>query len=112
ETINTLWATFEVQFAALIKEQGREPTLTQSEYADWFMTEILADSLGYAGTEMIRRTIGLSHVADLESIEDAEARAGAERVSIEVAQHLIKYRSGFTDMASVCGWISSHYKML
>lgn len=112
ETIKTLWATFEIQFTTLIEEQGCEPTLSQTEYVDWFMAEIFTDSLGYAGTEMIRRTIGLSHVADLESIENAEARAGAERLSLEVAQHLIKYRSGFTDMASVCGWISSHYKLL
>lgn len=112
ETIATLWNDFSAEFVALINECGREQTLSQSGYVRWFMGEVFADALGYAGIEMIRRTIGLSHVADIESIDNLEVRAGAERLSLEVAQYLIKQRSEFNDIESVSDWISSHYNLL
>jgi 5-methylthioribose kinase len=49
--------------------------------------------LGYAGTEVIRRTIGLAHVLDIESIEDAQQRAESERLALTLGQLLIKERA-------------------
>jgi 5-methylthioribose kinase len=35
-----------------------------------FLAELWADTLGFAGVKMIRRIVGVSHVADLEEIDD------------------------------------------
>ncbi len=96
EGVKTLWNTFEQRFLQHMQTETRDPSLQLDEYADWYMSELLADSLGYAGAEMIRRTIGLAHVLDLESIEDAERRADSERLALKLGQILIKQRSAFT----------------
>ncbi|MBR9867696.1 MAG: S-methyl-5-thioribose kinase [Oceanospirillales bacterium] len=96
EGVKTLWNTFEQRFRQYMQTETRDPSLQLDEYADWYMSELLADSLGYAGAEMIRRTIGLAHVLDLESIEDAERRADSERLALKLGEILIKQRSAFT----------------
>ena len=96
EGVKTLWNTFEQRFLQHMQTETRDPSLQLDEYADWYMSELLADSLGYAGAEMIRRTIGLAHVLALESIEDAERRADSERLALKLGQILIKQRSAFT----------------
>jgi 5-methylthioribose kinase len=54
---------------------------------------VLRDAAGFAGAKMLRRIVGFAHVADLDSIEDEEARAGAERLAIRSARELITGRS-------------------
>ncbi len=99
--MQTLWQTFEQRFRAHMSAEIRDPSLQLNEYADWYISELLADTLGYAGTEMIRRTIGLAHVMDIESIEDAERRADSERLALTLGQILIKQRTTLSSIAEV-----------
>ncbi|WP_299199088.1 S-methyl-5-thioribose kinase [uncultured Amphritea sp.] len=99
--IKTLWHTFEQRFREHMLAETRDPSLQLSEYADWYIAELLADSLGYAGTEVIRRTIGLAHVMDIESIEDAERRADSERLALKLGQILIKERAALDSIDQV-----------
>ena len=55
-----------------------------------FLTQILRDAVGYAGAEMIRRTVGLARVADLEKIEDMAVRVRAKSLAIRIGQRLIR----------------------
>ncbi len=99
--MQTLWQTFEQRFRAHMSAETRDPSLQLSEYADWYIAELLADTLGYAGTEIIRRTIGLAHVLDIESIEDEERRADSERLALKLGQILIHERTTLTRMDQV-----------
>eukprot|EP01032_Pedospumella_encystans_P025258 gene25258-28555_t len=40
-----------------------------------FLTSLWRDSLGFTGSKMLRRLVGISHVEDMESIADTEARS-------------------------------------
>ncbi|BBB25593.1 S-methyl-5-thioribose kinase [Amphritea japonica] len=97
-SIETIWDTFDQRFRDHIQQETQEPSLKLPEYIDWYMQELLADSLGYAGTEMIRRTIGVAHVDDVESISDPKKRADSERLSLVLGQILIKDRAGFRNI--------------
>mgnify|MGYP000061571097 CR=1 FL=1 len=101
QVINELWDEFETCFRQLVLEHGTEPSLAVPEYIDWFLKEIFSDSLGFAGTEIIRRTIGLAHVADIEEIHDLEKRAEAERLALSLGRRLIKSRYEIADVASI-----------
>ena len=59
------------------------------------------DALGFAGCEIIRRILGLAHVADFESISDERVRAGCERWALRFARALLVDRDQFPDMASI-----------
>lgn len=45
--------------------------------------------MGYCGSELIRRTIGLAHVADLDSIADDEMRRACQRHALSLGRTLI-----------------------
>ncbi len=53
------------------------------------MRQLLRDATGFAGAEMIRRTIGLAHVADLDTIVDSTARARAKTAALVCGRWLI-----------------------
>ena len=54
-----------------------------------YMKRLWRDSIGFAGAKMIRRIVGIAHVADLESIEDPDIRSNCEKKSIVLAKRLI-----------------------
>ncbi|MFE8115022.1 S-methyl-5-thioribose kinase [Brenneria goodwinii] len=87
--IRTLWNTFAGRFLSLSRHHGREPSLAESGYAERFLQQVWQDSVGYCGTELIRRTIGLAHVADLDDIQDDEARAACQRHALHLGRTLI-----------------------
>ncbi|QTF07349.1 S-methyl-5-thioribose kinase [Brenneria izadpanahii] len=87
--IRTLWNTFAERFSLLNRHHGREPSLAASGYAEQFLRQVWRDSVGYCGTELIRRTIGLAHVADLDSIQDDDARAACQRHALHLGRTLI-----------------------
>jgi len=99
--ICTLWQTFEQRFRHHMAEQTNDPSLQLPEYADWYLKQLLADSLGYAGTELIRRTVGLAHVMDIESIADENKRADSEILAVNLGEMLILERESFVSMTDV-----------
>jgi 5-methylthioribose kinase len=68
-------------------KRGAEEALraTQKKY----LSDVLRESLGYAGAKMTRRVVGIAHVADLESIEDPDIRAKCELAALACGRRLI-----------------------
>lgn len=65
------------------------------EFKAWYLESILSDAAGYAGTEIIRRTIGDSKVAEVSSVEDKSLRIPMEKALIQWGKTLIKERDTF-----------------
>uniref|UniRef100_A0A7S0R8Q8 S-methyl-5-thioribose kinase n=2 Tax=Pyramimonas obovata TaxID=1411642 RepID=A0A7S0R8Q8_9CHLO len=66
---------------------GGQAALAAAQSA--LMAEVFRDTLGFCGAEIIRRTVGIAHVEDLESIQDPEVRAACERRAIKLARTLL-----------------------
>lgn len=108
ETIERFWNGFEHRFIELwlanrtgdafppdLFEQADGPgsdagrrSLGQAQHG--FMRELFVDSIGYAGSSMIRRILGLAHNIDMEWIEDQKRRAACERRTLGLAIDLVK----------------------
>ena len=89
QDVRELWLIFADRFLALCHQHSRDATLALPGYAELFLQQVWADAVGYCGTELIRRTIGLAHVADLDSITDAEMRAECQRNALNLGRALI-----------------------
>jgi 5-methylthioribose kinase len=89
QDVRELWLIFADRFLALCHQHSRDATLALPGYAEQFLQQIWIDAVGYCGTELIRRTIGLAHVADLDSITDAEMRAECQRNALNLGRALI-----------------------
>lgn len=90
DTVQSVWTEFESRFRALWAEHAVDRLLRESGYLDIFMQELLHDTFGYTGCKMVRRIVGLAHVADIDGIEDAELRNRARRVALAIGTELIK----------------------
>lgn len=114
ETIGALWHGFEAQFLTLWRqhaggdafpaglfdsEAGRAALDAQRQRV---MAAILADALGFAGTKMVRRILGLAHVEDFEAIADPNARAIGEIRALLLARALILEREKIASITEVC----------
>jgi 5-methylthioribose kinase len=89
ESIQTLWVTFKTRFLKRVSEKTDEPTFQSAAFAKDFLDRVWHESVSFAGTEMIRRTIGLAHVADLDRIDDDALRAKSERWAILLGREMI-----------------------
>ncbi|HDL7497238.1 TPA: S-methyl-5-thioribose kinase [Yersinia enterocolitica] len=87
--IHILWETFSHSFLALCKEKIQDSALATAGYARLFLQQVWQDAVGYCGSELIRRTIGLAHVADLDSIADDEMRRACQRHALSLGRTLI-----------------------
>ena len=54
-----------------------EPMAKMPGFKSWYLSGILADTAGYAGTEGLRRIHGMANVKDITSIEDVGKRTRA-----------------------------------
>ncbi|WP_299998134.1 S-methyl-5-thioribose kinase [uncultured Cedecea sp.] len=89
DDIRVLWSTFAERFATLAHNSTRDSALATPGYVELFLEKVWTDAIGFCGTELIRRTVGLSHVADLETIQDEEMRLACISSAIELGRFLI-----------------------
>lgn len=91
-TIFTIFNLFIDKFRNKYNKLVKDPMYTNEEFMEWYLSEVLADSLGYAGLEIIRRVVGDAKVMEITSITDTEKRVIVERELIEKGIELIKKR--------------------
>jgi len=98
DTVVRVWHEFETRFRALWAEHAVDRMLRESGYLDIFLRELLQDTFGYAGCKMVRRIVGLSHVADIDGIPNDELRNRARRVALAIGTALIKHHRSATSI--------------
>lgn len=90
-TIMNVWNGFETKFRALWEEHGTDRLAKSAPgYLDYYMAQIMQDSIGYAGAKMVRRIVGLAHVADIDRIPDEADRERAQRLALAIGTELIR----------------------
>jgi 5-methylthioribose kinase len=107
--LTAIWTTFVSEFTALWRERGSlaeanlynpRLDLASPAFSDraltWRVQQIWHDALGFAGCEVIRRILGLAHVADFETIADPDRRADCEQRAILLARELLIERSRYS----------------
>ena len=107
-----LFETFEQTFVSLWKHHHNDhlvstgyayegggfdnnPQLLDSAISKW-MSELWLDTLGFAGIELIRRIVGIAHVADLKDIPDENIRGECEKRCLSFARVLMLYSKSST----------------
>ena len=69
----------------LWEKYSNDKLLKNEKFRDYYIENIVKDSLAYAGTEIIRRTIGDAKVLGLTSLESSEKKLQFERELINQA---------------------------
>lgn len=73
----------------LWEKYSNDKLLKNKKFRDYYIENIIEDSLSYAGTEMIRRVVGDAKVLELTSLENSEKKLQLERELISKAISMI-----------------------
>jgi len=89
--------TFLATYESVFREQWEGFAVAPFRDADGLVDDVLkttlADAFGFAGCELIRRTIGLAPVADLEGIASKAERIDRKRHALRTGVFLIRNRT-------------------
>lgn len=99
-TILEIVDLFQEKFQAVWSEKATDPLAGAPGFPEDYLTEVLADAAGYAGTECLSRIMGMTHAEELTSIQDSDRRAVAEKIILTLGKDLILRRRSFTDAAA------------
>ncbi|MDR0550538.1 MAG: S-methyl-5-thioribose kinase [Spirochaetaceae bacterium] len=86
---------FKAKFLAEYKKKASDIMAKTEGFAEYYLDTIIADTAAGAGTELIRRTVGMAQVKDVTTIADRAKRIRAERINIHCAKDLIMNRAKF-----------------
>lgn len=93
EEFALLWRTERtgILYARTLYEDQGQPEVADAAL-EQLLAEIFEDLTGFAGVEMHRRILGLAHVAELDTIEDADLRARHEGRCLRLGRALVLNR--------------------
>lgn len=91
EMAKDVWTNFESSFRTLWNNEILDEMFQTPGYQDHYLTELLRDTAGFAGCKMIRRIVGLSHVADIDGIQDDSVREAAQRKALAIGKNLVRH---------------------
>ncbi len=112
-TIAEIWEVFAAEFTRLWRTERRGILYQASLFEDQGdhlgaeqalarrLAHIWRDTLGFAGIEIIRRTLSLAHIAENDTIEDETLRAACEGRGLRLARALAVGRGELAGMDSV-----------
>lgn len=87
--IENTWNVFSSVFSELWEKDSIDSFTDVEGYKQHILQKIFADAIGFAGCELIRRTIGLAHVKDLDGIVEDEKRLIAKRQALATGEAFI-----------------------
>ena len=90
---------FSQKFLVCFDECATDLMAKTPGFKEFYLESVLSDTAAYAGTELIRRTVGMANVKDVTTIADEAKRAHAEKVNILCAKDYIMNRTAFKNGA-------------
>ena len=91
--ITTVWDVFTTTFSTLWQENYVDDFAQVDGYLDYQLQHIWEDTVGFAGSEIIRRIFGLAHARDIEAIADNAHRLTVKRNAAALGRDFIVNRS-------------------
>lgn len=95
--IEQTWSVFVETFTKLWMLEGVEAYTQDKQWLLIVLRNIFKDAVSFAGCEMIRRTIGLAHVADLDEIPQKEVKLLAKRHALRLGRKLLLHETENAD---------------
>jgi 5-methylthioribose kinase len=96
------WKVFEHGFRPQF-QSSNSISWRSSDFQNAFSLEILRDTAGFAGCEMIRRSVGFAHVYDVDSIADDAKRTEVLEMNLHVGAELIRTHQHISSFADIEG---------
>jgi len=116
--VEAIWDRFSIRFIELWDTKHKGGVFSPQFFAQnassalkdsqrKYLLNLLHDTIGFAAAKMIRRIVGVAHVADLESINDPEMRAKCERKALIYARETMVNRTKYHTIQHATSYASA-----
>lgn len=92
DTINIFIEEFNAKWDSYLQDEMAKV----KGFKEYYLNHLLDETAAYAGTEIIRRIVGLAHVKDITCLPH-EIRVQAEKEALEIGKKLILESANFKD---------------
>jgi len=89
DTMRDVIDVFKEKFLKLFDEAVTDEMAKTPGFKEWYLDNVIIDTAGVTGCEMIRRTVGLAHVKDLDDIPELDKKAEAKKTNVLMAKDFI-----------------------
>ena len=107
DMVRDVWTEFDTRFRALWSTDLIDPMAKTPGYQNMYVQQLFRDTIGFTGAKMVRRIVGLAHVADIDTLTDAAERERAQRKALAVGKALIKNNRQVNSIGEVLDLVSS-----
>lgn len=104
EQARETWYAYADTFARLWKQESNEPYTQVDGFLTHVLEENFADMLGYAGCELVRRSIGIAQIDDLNYEADEQKRMERRKKVMELGKYLIVNRNNIRSLEELASW--------
>ncbi|WIV20519.1 S-methyl-5-thioribose kinase [Paenibacillus polygoni] len=108
--VQNVWTEFEHRFCELWDQDVQDYMARTKGYQEFYIAKLLQDSAGFAGSKMIRRIVGLAHVADIDTISNETIREQAERKALSIGKNLVKNHRRITSITDLMNLVTDASK--
>ncbi len=92
-SIVEIWNEFYKEFNYLWENESKDIITKVPGYKEYYIRNLLHETIGFCSCEIMRRIIGMAHVPDLDEIEDLQERAKAQILGLEIGQAVLMERN-------------------
>lgn len=93
DTVKNIIEFFIRKYNLYYNEDVIDPMLKDDTFKQYYLQTIISDTAGYAGTEIIRRTVGVSKVKEIQIVTDDIIKPKLEQSLIKIGKDLILKRN-------------------
>lgn len=98
ELIEDIWNEFVSELSNLWDSSSKDTITSFKGFKEYYIQELLQETIGFCTCEVMRRIIGMAHVPDLDEIQDLQMRAKAQILGLKIAKQLIINRNSCTSI--------------
>lgn len=106
ELIKNIWESFLTEFNKLWNAESKDIITRIEGFKKSYIDNLISETIGFCTCEVMRRIIGMAHVPDLDSIENLEKRAMAQKLGLKISKVLIKERTNIKEIDKMLEIIS------
>ncbi|EJO5347842.1 S-methyl-5-thioribose kinase [Clostridium botulinum] len=103
--IEEIWHEFEKDFKEAWDKDSKEISSTAEGYKEYYINNLLKETIGFTSCEIIRRIVGMAHVPDLDVLKDLKQKAKAEKLGLKIGQEIIMRRNEITNIEDLSALI-------
>lgn len=90
--IDLFWQEFASVFKTLMQKETKDQSFQNATYQLWYLQQLWQDTLGYAGCELIRRTLGWAQAEEIQQLTDPQFKLQVQQQLLALGKDFITQR--------------------